>query len=330
MRMQHSTMALKMTWLVFSYSLESQPKSSVRVGFWRRLQQLGTLSLKNGLHVLPDREECLESFQWLAQEVQEAKGEVTIMRVDRFESMTDAQLIELFHAGCRKKYEQLDRQMAVLWKRLQATPKKKDATAIGRMFTKLQRQWGDITRVDFFDSPYGGQVTVRLRRLRQAFAPEQPSIPKLPPAAMADYRERTWVTRPRPHVDRLACAWFIRRFINPKIIIRYSTNPERDEVRFDMRGADFGHHGNLCTFETMVLRFGLSDPALLAMGEIVHEIDIRDGVYMRPETSGIDVILKGWLLEKLSDQELERHGLVLFQGLYASLSRQVGTGDTKT
>src|SRR5205085_5755879 len=112
----------QMSWLVFSYSLTSQ-RSSTRVGFWRRLQQLGTLSLKNGLSVLPDREECLEAFQWLAQEVQKTKGEATIMRVDRFEGMTDAQLIELFHAGCRKKYEQIDRQVAVLENRLQATAK---------------------------------------------------------------------------------------------------------------------------------------------------------------------------------------------------------------
>lgn len=319
-----------MTWLVFSYSLTSQRGSSARVGFWRRLQQLGTLSLKNGLSVLPDREDCLEAFQWLAQEVQEAKGEATVMRVDRFEGMTDAQLIELFHAGCRKKYEQLDREVAVLRKRLQPTGKKKDATSIGRTFTKLQRQGEEIARVDFFDSPYGGQVTLRLRQLRQAFGPEPPSAPQLPAAAIPAYRDRTWVTRPRPHVDRLACAWFIRRFVDSKAIIRYSTQPQPDEIRFDMRGADFGHHGNLCTFETMVLRFGLSDPALQAMGEIVHEIDIRDGVYLRPETSGIDVILKGWLLEKLSDQELESHGLVLFQWLYASLSRQGRSGAIRT
>jgi hypothetical protein len=141
------------------------------VGFWRRLQQLGTLSLKNRLSVLPDREECLEALQWLAQEVQEAKGEATIMRVDRFEGMTDTQLIELFHAGCRKKYEQLDRQAAVLDKQLQATAKKNEAMFTGRLFTKLlQRQWEEIARVDFFDSTYGRQVTSRLRQLRQTFA----------------------------------------------------------------------------------------------------------------------------------------------------------------
>jgi hypothetical protein len=315
-----------MTWLVFSYSLLSQLRSSTRVGLWRRLQRLGAVVFKNGLYVLPDREECLEAFQWLAQEVQEAKGEATVMRVDHFDGMTDAQLIELFHAGCRKKYEQLDRQAAVLRKRIQATAKKQDATSIGRIFTKLQREGEEIAGVDFFDSPYGGQVTVRLRQLKHAFVSEPPSAPTLPPAAMAVYHDRTWVTRPRPHVDRLACAWFIRRFIHPQAVIRYSTHPQSDEVRFDMRGADFGHHGNLCTFETMVLRFGLSDPALQAMGEIIHEIDIRDGAYIRPETSGLDVILKGWLLDKLSDQELERHGVVLFQGLYASLSRHVRAG----
>src|SRR5438105_14891135 len=152
-----------MTWLVFSYSLPSQRRSSTRVGFWRRLQQLGTVSL-NGLSVLPDREECVEAFQWLAQEIQEAKGKTTVMRVAHFENMTDAQLIELFHAGCRERYAQLDRQITVLEKRLQATVKKKDARSMRRIYTKLQRQCEEVARVDFFDSPYGGEETARLRQ----------------------------------------------------------------------------------------------------------------------------------------------------------------------
>ncbi len=87
-----------------------------------------------------------------------------------------------------------------------------------------------------------------------------------------------------------------------------------------MRGAEFGHEGNRCTFETMLLRFGPSDPALQAIAEIVHEIDLRDGRYARPEVAGLDVILRGWLLEGLSDQELESHGVPLFQAMYAALS----------
>jgi hypothetical protein len=130
------------------------------------------------------------------------------------------------------------------------------------------------------------------------------------------------VTRPRPHVDRLACIWLIRRFINPTAAIRYSLTPEPDEVAFDMRDGEFGHRGNLCTFETMVATFALEEPSLHTMGEIVHEIDLRDGRYTRPETAGVDAVLKGWLLASFSDAALEAHGVALFEGLYTALARE--------
>jgi hypothetical protein len=312
-----------MMWLVFSYSLPSRGVSSARVGCWRRLQQLGTVAVKNGLHVLPDRDDCGEAFHWLAQQVQESKGEATVMRVERFEGVTATQLIDLFHAQCRQKYQHLDQQIESLGKRLRAPTHAKKLTVMTRLFQKLQRQCDDIARIDYFVSPYGLEVASHLRQLKQAFSPNKPAKP-LPAVAPAIYHDRTWVTRPRPHVDRLACVWLIRRWINPKAIIRYSTQPTEHEVRFDMPGAEFGHHGACCTFETMMLRFGLSDdPALQAVAEIVHEIDLRDGLYARPEASGIDAVLKGWLLDKLPDQELETHGVALFQALYVALARTI-------
>jgi len=291
------------------------------VGCWRRLQQLGTVAVKNGLHVLPDREDCGEAFHWLAQQVQEAKGEATVMRVERFEGVTETQLIDLFHAQCREKYQQLDQQIEALGKRLRAPADAKKVTVMPGLLKKLQRQGDDIARIDYFVSPYGLEVASHLRQLKQAFSPNKPAKP-LPVVAPAIYQDRTWVTRPRPHVDRLACVWLIRRWINPNAVIRYSTHPTEEEVRFDMPGAEFGHHGTLCTFETMMLRFGLSeDPGLQAVAEIVHEIDLHDGRYARPETSGIDAVLKGWLLDKLPDQELETQGVLLFQALYVTLTR---------
>jgi hypothetical protein len=146
------------------------------------------------------------------------------------------------------------------------------------------------------------------------------------PAAIKVYRDKRWVTRPRPHVDRLACIWLIRQFIDPNAVIRYSLTRDPDEVAFDMREGEFGHRGNLCTFETMVAAFGLDELRLHAIGEIVHEIDLRDGRYAHPETAGVDAILKGWLLARLSDAELEAYGVALFEGLYAALSR----GQNKT
>jgi hypothetical protein len=127
------------------------------------------------------------------------------------------------------------------------------------------------------------------------------------------------VTRPSPHVDRLACAWLIRRFINPRAVIRYSSVPRPDEVPFDMGQGPFSHHGNFCTFEIMMRVFGLNDAATTAMAEIVHEIDLHDGRYIRPEVPGIEAVLRGWMAR--SDAEREVHGIALFDGLYTGLAR---------
>jgi hypothetical protein len=121
-------------------------------------------------------------------------------------------------------------------------------------------------------------------------------------------------------VDRLACAWLIRRFINPEAIIRYSLQPEPGEISFDMKEADFGHLGQLCTFETMLRAFNLAVPGLSLMAEMVHEIDLRGERYFHPEITGIDAILKGWLLLDLPDAEVEARGLALFDSLFALLS----------
>jgi hypothetical protein len=119
----------------------------------------------------------------------------------------------------------------------------------------------------------------------------------------------------------------IRRFINPRAVIRYSEAPLADEVAFDMSRGPFSHHGNLCTFETMVKAFGLNDPAVDAIAEIVHEIDLRDGRYVRPEAPGIDAVLRGWMSR--ADAEREAHGIALFEGLYAAFFHTGSRKDTR-
>ncbi len=306
-------------WVVFSYSLPSTSRSSPRVTVWRRLRSLGAISPKGGVYVLPGRDECVEAFQWLAQEVEQAKGDALVMRVERFEGLKDAQLVELFQTARKRDYEELDAQAAQLEKLIRGKRRPQDLARARDRLAKLRRGRAEIARIDFFDSPEGAQVVSRLARIAQALSPSQSSSPSVPPADVAAYRGKRWVTRPHPHVDRVACAWLIRRFIDPKAVIRYATAPGAGEVAFDMSNAEFGHRGNLCTFETMVKAFGLNDPRLQAIAEIVHEIDLRDGRYVRPEIAGIDAILSGW--KAYSDAEQESHGTALFEGLYGSLPK---------
>ncbi len=307
-----------MEWLVFSYSLPSKSRSSPRVTLWRRLGRLGAVSPTGGLYILPARDECFEAFQWLAQEIEHAQGEALVMRVAQFQGLTDEQLIALFNQARAKEYAAVEESAALLEKeskKIKETqrPEMLDALA------KLRNRFNEISRVDYFGTPEAMRVATRLSRIDDALSRSGES-PQVSRATLEAYRDKRWVTRPRPHVDRLACIWLIRRFINPDAVIRYSVTAEADEIGFDMNEATFGHQGNLCTFETMVKAFGLDDAALQAMAEIVHEIDLRDGKYARPATAGVDQILEGWLHAGYSDGELQAHGVALYEGLYLALT----------
>ena len=308
-----------MSWLVFTYSLPTQSRSSPRVAVWRRLRRLGAVTVAGGAQVLPDRDECLEAFQWLAQEIRKAKGEAQVMRVERFEGLTDQQLADLFCAARTEDYGEIGVQAA----RLEGTLKKaksKDASQARNELAKLRRQYADVARVDYFECSEGRRVASRLSAIEQLLSPPIAKGKDMPSVSIEGYRDKRWVTRPRPYVDRLACAWLIRRFINPEAVIRYSEQTEPDELTFDMEQGQFGHQGNLCTFEAMRLAFGLDDPALRAIAEIVHEIDLQDERYTRPETIGVDAVLEGWWKSGLPDAELEARGITLFDALYSKLT----------
>lgn len=309
-----------MSWLVFSYSLPSKASSSPRVTLWRRLKRLGAIAF-NSVQVLPERDECLEAFQWLAQEVQKASGEALIMRVEQFEGLSDSEIVERFRAARRDDYAELAAQATALAN----SPTPETQGDLHERLEKLCKHYADIRRIDFFDCPEGAQMMAHLNRIAEALTPVPEAI-AIAAAALDQYQQRSWVTRPRPHVDRLACIWLIRRFIDPKAVIRYAKTAAADEVTFDMDQGEFQHQGNLCTFEVMVRAFGLdNNPALQVLGQIVHEIDLRDGQYHQPQTAGVDALLRGWLLTNFSDTALELHGIALFEGLYATLAQERAT-----
>jgi hypothetical protein len=274
---------------------------------------------------LPARDRCVEGFQWLAQEIRKSQGQALVIHVEQFDGLTDQQLVELFRSARREDYEEIAAQAAELANTILENGGEEAHLAAADVLARLQRQFAEIHRIDYFDCPEGIDVEAQLARFARALEPEPVSDPFVNSANIDAYKDIQWVTRPRPHVDRLACAWLIRRFINPEAIIRYSPQPEPGEVAFDMRDADFGHIGNLCSFETMIRSFNLDVPGIPEMAQIVHEIDLRDARYFRPETVGIDAILKGWSLLDLPDTELEARGVALFSGLFASLTSRAGS-----
>lgn len=306
-------------WVIFSYSLPSKSSSSPRVTLWRRLRRLGAVSPVGGVYILPARNECIEAFQWLAQEIQQADGQALVMQAQQLEGLTDQQLIDLFQQAREEDYAGLEPLITDLEQAAQVALGPEARSDIFDTLARLRQQHADIARIDYFNCPAGAQLAARLAKIGQSLAGLGPE-PEVALVDIAAYRHSKWVTRPQPHVDRLACAWLIRRFINSQAVIRYALQPAPDEVAFDMTGAEFGHTGNLCTFETMLRAFDLAEPGLSTLAEIVHEIDLRDERYVHAEIPGLEVVLEGWLLLNLSDAELERRGLALFDGLFAGLS----------
>jgi hypothetical protein len=296
-----------MRWLALAYSL-SEPSSSRRVAVWRRLRQLGAVSPAGSVHLLPESDEGREAFGWLAQEIREGGGQALVLEVERLAETEEARVIAAFRAARDEDYRKIVDEA-------ESKPPARDR------LEKLRRRFDEVARLDPFAAAEGPRAAAALARLDEALS-GKPGPPRATPAAdPRAYRGRTWVTRPRPHVDRLASAWLIRRFVDPDATIRYADRPQEGEVSFDMPGADFGHTGGRCTFETIIAAFGLEDQTLRALAAIVHEIDLRDGrpAPSPPEVAGIDAVLRGWLTAGWTDEELERHGIALFEGLYSSL-----------
>lgn len=142
-----------------------------------------------------------------------------------------------------------------------------------------------------------------------------------PTADGGSFSGRTWVTRQRVKIDRMASAWLIRRFIDPAASFKFvpprGYRPSGDEVRFDMYEAEFTHEGAHCTFETLLERFSLKDRALAAIGEIVHDIDCKDEKFGRPEASGLALVVDGIAREHPDDAARLERAAAVFDPLYA-------------
>jgi hypothetical protein len=298
--------------------------SSLRVRVWRRLRSLGAVPLKRSAYLLPDTAERYEDFQWLAQEIQRDGGDATLIRVQQIENVSPAEVLRLFHEPRDKDYKQL----AARYRKLLQDLDRKSEAARARVQDQLARLAKDHQRIrdiDFFDAPGGAEV----RRLEEAIAmrtrrPESPRREEPANLDLTKLRGRRWVTRPRPHVDRIASAWLIKRFIDPDAVFVFAPPAEfpQDAVAFDSPGVELTHHGEDCTFETLVKRARLRDRRLTRLAELVHEADLRDGKYPHEEARGIDVAIRALLAALPDDHQVLAQGMSLFEGLYATTSKR--------
>ncbi|MCD6286637.1 MAG: chromate resistance protein, partial [Anaerolineae bacterium] len=225
-----------------------------------------------------------------------------------------------FHQARQENYASIDEKATLLAQNMHQELTAQERLEIKDELDGLLQQHADIARIDYFESPDKVQLAARLERLRQTLLTQTRLPVEIPHAGIEAYRDKRWVTRPRPYVDRLACAWLIRRYVNPEANIRYGATPAPDEIAFDMPNTEFSHRGDLCTFEVMLQILDLDDPVLQTVAEIIHEIDLGDGMYPRTEASGVGAVLRGWQLDELPDSEMEARGITLFEGLYVALA----------
>jgi hypothetical protein len=317
-------------WLLLIHQIPPKP-DYLRVKVGRRLQRVGAIAVKNSVYVLPKREDSYEDFQWIAREIEEASGEALVCEATLVSGLSDAELRGRFGAARDADYEEIGVEAVALLD----TVGSGDATVLDaerrgemvRELAKLRRRLDGVVAIDFFGQPAREGVLSTLaqvtQRLRTSPSPDVSSVSDTTgDATRGSVHGRTWVTRQDVHVDRLAGAWLIRRFIDSAATFKFvppkGYEPIPGELRFDMFDAEYTHEGEDCTFETLLKRFQIADAALSAIAEIVHDVDCKDAKFGRTEAAGVAQLVAGIASSTTDDESRIERASVLFDTLYAS------------
>ena len=283
-------------WLLLIHQLPPKP-DYFRVKIWRRLQSLGAVPIKNSVYALPFSDQATEDFQWLRKEITAGAGEASVCRAAFVDGLTDTQIEALFRAARDAEYAAVTRAA--------------EQPASGAEVGRLERRLREIAALDHFSASGRKTAEAAVAKLKAHGTTRRGSAKRV--------RGQTWITRPDVHVDRIASAWLIKRFIDPKA--RFLFGEGRDgAVSFDMFEGDYTHEGDRCTFETLLQRFGLEhDDGLRAIAEMVHDVDIKDEKFGRDETPGFAKLIAGIVKRNARDAARIERGTELLNDLYESL-----------
>jgi hypothetical protein len=304
-------------WLLLIHQVPNSPPY-LRVKMWRRLQKIGAVPVKNAVYVLPRSDQSLEDFHWVAREILEAGGDASVCEATFIEGITNQQVIELFRSAREADYASLISDVKDIDPEIRKAARTEAwASAWIGQVSRLRQKFNEIENIDFFSCSakqeaesllHGLEATLRKAPLRKIQKDKD------------QYSGRTWVTRKGIHVDRIASAWLIRRFIDPsarfKFVLGKGYQPEPHELRFDMFDAEFTHEGDLCTFEVLLERFNTLDRALKPIAEIIHDIDLKDSKFGRAETAGIALMVNAICTANKEDSGRLERGAALLDDLY--------------
>jgi len=311
-------------WMLLIHQIPPRP-AYLRVKVGRHLQRIGAVAIKNSVYALPASEEAQEDLQWVLREVVKGGGDASIVEARFVDGLSDRQVVALFNGAREGDYRELGanaREIATGFPKRGPPPANRRVEAASQV-ARLRQRLAEIVALDFFGAPGREAVEGLVAGLEARMKPEteakESARPTLPIEAA---QGRTWVTRTGIKVDRMASAWLIRKFIDPKARFKFvpakDYQPQPRELRFDMFDAEFTHVGDRCTFEVLIRRFGLDDPGLRHLAEIVHDIDLKDAKYGREEAAGIGQLVAGIAAAHPDDEARLARGTALFEDLYAA------------
>ena len=309
-------------WIALVLSLPTE-NATARMRAWRALKASGAAVLRDGVYLLPQRDACRALLAAVADDVRACGGAAHLLQVG---AESDAVFAALFDR--RAGYAGLLADIASLSAALNADT----AHDTLKQARKLTRSLASVIEIDFFPGEARRQAEAALEdlhvRVQRALSPGEPhptarAIPRL---AAAAYLGRVWATRQRPWVDRLACAWLIRRHIDPQARFLWLADPgncPRDALGFDFDGAAFSHVGAKVTFEVLLAAFGLEQPALKRLGALVHFLDV--GGVEPPEAIGVERVMAGLRLAIADDDQLMLVASGVFEGLRVAFESEIKT-----
>ena len=315
-------------WLFLIHQIPPKP-AYLRVKIWRRLQRLGAVAIKNSVYALPKSDQSQEDFQWILREIIEGGGDGTLCEARLVDGMSDDQVEELFQAARAADYKQIGEDARRLARTLTSKAKVEPRPQLEVEIARLKKRLNEVVSIDFFDAPgreaASGLVSGIEARVRGGS--KTASSFESGNKVREGLQGKVWVTRKGIHVDRMASAWLIRRFIDPNARIKFvpakGYTPAADEVRFDMFEAEFTHEGDRCSMEVLLARTGIRDPGLTRIAEIVHDIDLKDSKFQREETAGIARLIDGIAMSHKDDDERLTRAAALFDDLYENFRRKL-------
>jgi hypothetical protein len=313
-------------WLLLIHQIPPRP-NALRVKIWRRLQQVGAVAIKQSVYAMPISEQSREDLSWILKEILEGGGDGSISEALFLEGLTDQQVIALFQGARKSDYEKIIQEANQSLAELSSGQSdSRDLVGKGPVqVSRLQRRLDEVTAIDFFQTPERGTAEILIKELATRVSGQARAATAAKDES-GSLQGKTWVTRQNPFVDRIACGWLIRRFVDKGAVFKFVRGPrytpKAGELRFDMFEGEFTHEGDRCTFEVMIERLQPQDRTLVPIAEVVHDIDLKDNKYAHNETDGFNALLTGLAVSHPDDDQRMEEGYRLFENLYAYFQRR--------